>query len=81
MKLRELGLAVLKERYLLPGESPEDMFRRVARYLASSEEEAEEFEEVMTNLEFLPNSPTLRNAGANHGTLSACFVIPVGDSP
>ena len=80
MKLRELGLAVLKERYLLPGESPEDMFRRVARYLASSEEEAEEFEEVMTNLEFLPNSPTLRNAGANHGTLSACFVIPVGDS-
>ncbi len=80
MKLKELALAVLKERYLLPGETPEDMFRRVARYLASSSEEAKEFEEVMINLEFLPNSPTLRNAGANHGTLSACFVIPVGDS-
>jgi len=44
MKLRELALAVLKLRYLLPGENPEDMFRRVARFLGSSEEEAKEIQ-------------------------------------
>lgn len=78
--LSTMALAILEERYLLPGEKPEDLFRRVARFLAEDEHEAEEFERVMTDLEFLPNSPTLRNAGANHGTLSACFVLPIEDS-
>lgn len=72
-------------------ETPEEMFRRVAHTIASaesiygkSEKEVkrveEEFFQIMSNLEFLPNSPTLMNAGTNLGQLSACFVLSVDDS-
>ncbi|MCX8069198.1 MAG: ribonucleotide-diphosphate reductase subunit alpha, partial [Thermodesulfovibrionales bacterium] len=72
-------------------ERPEDLFRRVARHIAKAdalygknEREVKEIEEIfyelMTTLSFLPNSPTLMNAGRRLGQLSACFVIPVGDS-
>lgn len=74
-----------------PIEKPEDMFWRVAETIArpdenfgkSSEEvnkAAEEFYEIMANLSFMPNSPTLMNAGRDLGQLSACFVLPVEDS-
>jgi ribonucleoside-diphosphate reductase alpha chain len=72
-------------------ERPEDLFRRVAHAIAQAdvsygktEEEAKaveaEFYAMMTSLEFLPNSPTLMNAGRRLGQLSACFVLPVEDS-
>ncbi len=72
-------------------ESPADMFRRVARSIAQVDEEygadekiikklEDNFYEMMTNLEFMPNSPTLMNAGRPLGQLSACFVLPVEDS-
>lgn len=72
-------------------EKPEDMFARVANAIAQgdrqfgkSEEEikalAEEFYDTITNLYFMPNSPTLMNAGRELGQLSACFVLPVEDS-
>ncbi len=96
MKLTENAIKVLEKRYLAKDENgrlledPEGMFRRVARVIARadegylSEEEIrkteEEFYEMMTNLEFLPNSPTLMNAGRPLGQLSACFVLPVEDS-
>lgn len=74
-----------------PIEKPSDMFVRVAENIASAEaafgasaeqvaETAHDFYDLMTSLEFLPNSPTLMNAGRELQQLSACFVLPVGDS-
>src|SRR6266404_5546319 len=95
-ELTENALRVLEKRILARdnhgrvAETPEDMFRRVALSVASadlqyaSREDAsaseEAFFEMMASLEFLPNSPTLMNAGRNLAQLSACFVLPVEDS-
>ncbi|MDD3520734.1 MAG: vitamin B12-dependent ribonucleotide reductase [Actinomycetota bacterium] len=72
-------------------EQPRDMFLRVARNIASAEknynktdkeirEIEKQFFDIMTDLDFLPNSPTLMNAGRELQQLAACFVLPVGDS-
>ena len=72
-------------------ETPQDMFKRIAATIAAAdlkygksqldvETLESDFYEIMTGLEFLPNSPTLMNAGRRLGQLSACFVLPVGDS-
>lgn len=82
------ALTVLANRYLLPGETPDLLFRRVANHISQCEKLDEDqelwfhrFYELMASLEFLPNSPTLFNAGAPHGgCLSACFTVPVEDS-
>ncbi len=84
-------MQILEDRYLLRDadghlcESPEQMFRRVATAVAAAEPVnrdawAERFFVSMSELLFLPNSPTLMNAGLLAGQLSACFVIPVHDS-
>jgi len=96
LKLTVNAVNVLKKRYLLKDkdgqvvETPDQMFRRVARAVASADliydAQAdiagleEEFYNLMVSLEFLPNSPTLMNAGTEVGQLSACFVLPVPDS-
>ncbi|MFP4170117.1 MAG: adenosylcobalamin-dependent ribonucleoside-diphosphate reductase [Methanomassiliicoccales archaeon] len=83
------AIRILRNRYLLKDdrgevvETPAQMFWRVARNVASVDPRkgrAEEFYEAMAGLEFLPNSPTLMNAGTEIQQLSACFVIPVVDS-
>ena len=88
------ALEVLRARYLRKDEqgrvveTPVEMFRRVAEHVAAVEasygrdpaEAAGAFYEAMTRLEFLPNSPTLMNAGTRIGQLAACFVLPVDDS-
>lgn len=94
--LTDNALAVLRARYLareggLVVETPQELFRRVARHVTnvegrygtSAEELAQlrtSFERMMSDLEFLPNSPTLMNAGRPLGQLAACFVVPVEDS-
>lgn len=96
MQLSDNALRVLERRYLTknergePIETPEEMFRRVAHEIASAEadyntganpkELEETFYRLLTDLEFIPNSPTLMNAGKDLGQLSACFVLPVEDS-
>lgn len=72
-------------------ETPSQLFRRVARAVARPESKygtsaaeraavEESFFQIMQKLEFLPNSPTLMNAGLPHGQLAACFVLPLEDS-
>jgi ribonucleoside-diphosphate reductase alpha chain len=94
VNLTENALKVLRHRYLLKDEegnvieTPEGMFRRVAKTIAVAEgmygsnpdEWEEKFYALMTDLKFLPNSPTLMNAGKDFGQLAACFVLPVDDS-
>ena len=93
MALSENARVVLERRYLKKDpsgayESPEDMFRRVADTIAAADKAysgdgkrtAQAFYDMMTNLKFLPNSPTLMNAGRELGQLSACFVLPIEDS-
>ncbi len=95
LKLSVAAVTVLGERYLLrddqgrPTESTGEMMDRVANCVAAAEESfrrgssatwAERFSAVLRGLEFLPNSPTLMNAGTELGLLSACFVLPVEDS-
>ncbi len=96
MKITKNAELVLSRRYLVkdetgkPTETVEGLFRRVADAIAEADLHyddkadtkavAEEFFRVMTELEFLPNSPTLMNAGRPLGQLSACFVLPIEDS-
>jgi ribonucleoside-diphosphate reductase alpha chain len=96
LDLTENAVRILQARYLKKDdkgnvtESAEEMFRRVAHHIASAEAifdpqakvagTADAFYQMMTSLEFLPNSPTLMNAGRKLGQLAACFVLPVEDS-
>jgi ribonucleoside-diphosphate reductase alpha chain len=93
-KLTVNALEVLRKRYLLRDEdgriteTPAKMFRRVAKAIAkvdgkyggNPKESEKTFYEMMARTEFLPNSPTLFNAGTELGQLSACFLLPVDDS-
>ena len=90
------ALYILRKRYLARDkdgrikETPAQMFRRVASFVAGAERQyakhatvkkrEDEFYAAMARLEFLPNSPTLLNAGRLNGQLSSCFVLPVEDS-
>ncbi|MBM3329450.1 MAG: vitamin B12-dependent ribonucleotide reductase, partial [Calditrichaeota bacterium] len=94
--LSDNAVTVLKRRYLQKDadgrviESPKEMFLRVASVIASNErryrpdvdllEETKRFYRMMASLDFIPNSPTMMNAGRPLGQLAACFVLPVSDT-
>ncbi len=93
LALTENARTVLERRYLLRdgtgalSETPEGMFARVAVAIAAAEptedarcQWAQRFYDEMAALRFMPNSPTLMNAGTGRGTLAACFVLPVEDT-
>ncbi|MHA1792936.1 MAG: adenosylcobalamin-dependent ribonucleoside-diphosphate reductase [Promethearchaeota archaeon] len=96
MHLSKISRLILQERYLLKNEegkiieTPEQLFRRVATQVSKPdrkrlnptdfEKEITTFYQIMLDLEFIPNSPTLMNAGTTIGQLSACFVLPIKDS-
>lgn len=72
---------VLRDRYLLPGETENGMYERVAKALTRKSEETFHFERLMKEKLFFPNTPTLVNAGTPYeGGFSACYTVPVGDS-
>ncbi len=95
LKLTPNAIKVLASRYLLRDEkgniteTPARLFRRVAKAIAAADanykkgalkKTEDEFYNMLANLDFMPNTPTLMNAGASLGQLSACFVLPVEDS-
>lgn len=84
--MTDAAMAILKARYLRDGETPKEMFRRVAEAVAKALPEHKrsglvgQWATIMERGWFLPNSPTLMNAGGEIGQLAACFVLPVDDS-
>ncbi len=85
-KLTDNAQKTLEKRYFSEGENWEGLCDRVAEKVAGAETDIDaahwkgKFKALMMNLDFLPNSPTLRNFGRNNGSGSACFVLPIGDS-
>jgi ribonucleoside-diphosphate reductase alpha chain len=84
MKITENALTILKKRYFKKGETWEKLCERVADKVASDEKKSHDrekwstaYKKIMLDLDFLPNSPTLRNFGRDGGCGSACFVLPV----
>lgn len=86
LKLGINAIRVLERRYLLKDENgnvvetPLELFRRIAKAIALDPDSEKDFLNMLVLLEFIPNTPTLMNAGTDLGQLSACFVIPVEDS-
>ncbi|KCZ52783.1 ribonucleoside-diphosphate reductase subunit alpha [Hyphomonas pacifica] len=78
--LTEFGKKTLQDRYLLPGESYQDMFARVSLAFADDNEHAQRLYDYMSKLWFMPATPVLSNGGAARGLPISCFLNQVGDS-
>ncbi|MDX1292665.1 MAG: ribonucleoside-diphosphate reductase subunit alpha [Hyphomonas sp.] len=78
--LTEFGKKTLQDRYLLPGESYQDMFARVSLAFADDAEHAQRLYDYMSRLWFMPATPVLSNGGAARGLPISCFLNQVGDS-
>jgi ribonucleoside-diphosphate reductase alpha chain len=78
--LTDFGKTTLEDRYLLPGESYQDMFARVATAYADDAEHAQRIYDYISRLWFMPSTPVLSNGGANRGLPISCFLNAVPDS-
>src|ERR1700722_6758360 len=79
-ELTAFGLATLEDRYLLPGETPQDMFARVAMTYADDSAPAQRLYDYVSKLWFMPATPILSNGGANRGLPISCFLNECSDS-
>ena len=79
-ELTRFGIETLKDRYLLPGETPQDMFARVAMTYADDSDHAQRLYEYISQLWFMPSTPVLSNGGANRGLPISCFLNECSDS-
>ncbi|WP_265587148.1 ribonucleoside-diphosphate reductase subunit alpha [Sphingomicrobium arenosum] len=79
-KLTEFGKETLRDRYLLPGESYQDLFARVASAYADDQKHAQRLYDAISNLWFMPATPVLSNGGTGRGLPISCYLNSVSDS-
>jgi len=79
-ELTRFGIATLEDRYLLPGETPQDMFARVAMTYADDSDHAQRLYDYISKLWFMPSTPVLSNGGAKRGLPISCFLNECSDS-
>lgn len=79
-RLTDFGKLTLRDRYLLPGESHQDLFARVAAAYADDDAHAQRLYDAMSKLWFMPSTPILSNAGTTRGLPISCFINAVPDS-
>ena len=79
-KLTKFGKETLSDRYLMPGESYQDLFARVAAHYADDSEHAQRLYEYISNLWFMPSTPVLSNGGTKRGLPISCFLNEATDS-
>jgi ribonucleoside-diphosphate reductase alpha chain len=78
--LTEFGMATLNDRYLMPGESYQDLFARVAAHFADNTAHAQRLYDYISRLWFMPATPVLSNGGTTRGLPISCFLNEAGDS-
>ena len=78
--LTEFGKATLEDRYLMPDETPQDLFARVASYFADDDSHAQRIYDYMSRLWFMPSTPVLSNGGTERGLPISCFLNESNDS-
>ena len=78
--LTEFGKATLEDRYLMPDETPQDLFARVASYFADDDAHAQRIYDYMSRLWFMPSTPVLSNGGTERGLPISCFLNESSDS-
>src|ERR1700761_9308614 len=79
-EMTRFGTATLEDRYLLPGETPQDMFARVAMTYADDTDHAQRLYDYISKLWFMPSTPILSNGGAKRGLPISCFLNEASDS-
>jgi len=78
--LTDFGKATLTDRYLMPGESHQDLFARVAKFYSNDEEHAQRLYDYMSKLWFMPATPILSNGGTTRGLPISCFLSEAADN-